>query len=403
MNMSLNFAAIVALLVVCTVVIATVIAAVRKPSWVTLLAVPFGLLVLLSIGMVTWSVAAPRYVAHHPDLGMGGHDVLLQQGDVSWMNHAPTSLSPDLYARWVMIGIPVMIGIAVTVTIPLLCRQWIARHANVVLPVLALLGLGIVGVVIGGLFFVRTTTLIDAPTLSVYETFNDVPRDLPPTVVTPPVATSAGDAFDAEAVHSTAGSLNAETQSTAAEGGGASAELPEWARGETVDWRKLRDGVHQNTVVLVSDQWSSVQESEIQLEAMAARALQQQLLMDRGSYRWQPSKDFVHQSGAIQQRFVEQTSLKVGEFDTPMYRSYWQVAATPYVSSLAQKEWKAAAVEERLTLLGAAAAVLTLLFAGGAAGLRFDSATGGRYRRRMAAAAVAVGALAAGTAALFVA
>lgn len=402
--MSLNFAAIVALLVVCTVVIATVIAAVRKPSWVTLLAVPFGLLVLLSIGTVTWSVAAPRYVAHQPDLGMGGHDVHLQQGDAFRMNHPPTSLSPDLFARWVMIGIPVMIGIALAVGIPVLCRKSIARHGNVVLPALALLGLGIVGVVIGGLFFVRTASLIDAPTLSVYETFNHVPAALPPTVVTPPVAAMTDDAFDAEAVHSTAGSLSAETQSTTAtEGGEASPELPVWARGETIDVRELHNGVHQNTVVLVSDQWSSVQESEVQLEAMTARALQQQLLMDRGLYQWQPSKDFVHQSGAIQQRFVEQTSLKVGEFDTPMFRSYWQVSATPHVSELAMQEWKAAAVEERLTMLGAGAAILTLLFAGGAAGLRFDSATSGRYRRRMAAAVVAVGALAAGTAALFVA
>lgn len=165
-------------------------------------------------------------------------------------------------------------------------------------------------------------------------------------------------------------------------------ELPEWASAESVSHRELREWAPRNPVVLVSDEWSSVPESEIQLEAMAARVLQQQLQLNQGSsFKWRPSKDFIHQSGAIQRRFTRQTTLKVGEFAPPMYQTYWEVAVTPQVSNQAQAAWRGALAEFRLLCLGGGAAGLTLLFASIAAGLRFDSATAGRHRRHMFAAA----------------
>ncbi|MBL8849239.1 MAG: hypothetical protein JNG89_06125, partial [Planctomycetaceae bacterium] len=113
--------------------------------------------------------------------------------------------------------------------------------------------------------------------------------------------------------------------------------------------------------------------------------------------------DLIHQSGAIINRHIQQTSLKVGEFESPMYRSYWQL---DYNAALADRAYAAAknvAVQHRVSGLGVGAVALTLLFGVVAAALRVDSSTGGRYRGRLALAAVSLCAAAAGAAALVLA
>jgi hypothetical protein len=416
MSVGISWFGIGLLLGVCALVIATL----RKPSWLTLLAIPFGLLLLLGVGTVAWSVAVPRHVSYVPDARVEAQNWQIEQaGSVMHNRDRSGPVSASVPPRWIIV-VPLLLGVAACVTVLALNRKWIAQHANFVLPVLVL---GLAGLLATGVAFLHDARMVSSEQLvreqhlqnlrmigeALHRRSSEV--SLPSADFNSHNVQDAAqqeeiltDAAYGGAVDTSVDSSKAVDSAEEAPASAPTPELPEWARGETVDWRELPEGVHQNPVVLKSDQWSSVQESEIQMEAMAARALEQQLRVPYGSsFNWEPSTDFIHQSGAIQQRFVEQTSLKVGEFETPMYRSYWQVAATPHVSDLAQKEWKAAAVQERLTMLGAGAAVLTLLFAGGAAGLRFDSATSGQYRRRLAAAAVAVGALAAGTAALFVA
>jgi hypothetical protein len=280
-------------------------------------------------------------------------------------------------------------------TVSFVSRKWVAQHANVVLPVL---GIGCAGVLLAGVLVlpfvqemredarrVEAAQRLRAMGEAFHQRSSHSGGTRGGSSVPQPVAihddSAAGADTPIAASESTVTSTGTETPAAAP-------DPPEWARGETVDFRELRQGVYQNPVVLVSDEWACVQESEIPLEAMAARALQQQLRMQRGSsFKWRPSTDFIHQSGAIQQRYVEQTSLKLRDSEAPMFRSYWRVGATPHVSSLAYEQWKSSEIEERLTMLGGGAALLTLVFAGGAAGLRFDSATGGKYRRHMFAAA----------------
>jgi hypothetical protein len=170
--------------------------------------------------------------------------------------------------------------------------------------------------------------------------------------------------------------VDAETQPTPV-------ELPDWVKRADRYFNRL----DRDPAVVVSDEWATVAESEAQLEALAAAAIARQLQMQGASTPgWLPSRDFIHQSGALQQRFVEETTLKVGEFESPMYRSYWQVAVTPGVRDKAYSQWKRFAVDQRLAWLGGGTAGITLLFAMIAAMLRFDSATSGRYRRHMFAA-----------------
>jgi hypothetical protein len=412
MNMALSFVGIVALLLVCTIVIA----ALRKPSWVTVLAVPFGLLLLLGVGSMFLAIAAPNHRAEnraaHVEQLVQTYDPVYETFNANNFPVVVERQAPIHNVTWSRLSMLTAIVLIVLAGGAALFsnRKWIARHAKVLLPVL---GIGLVGML---------------AVVAVVPVFQQMREDARRVELRQRLR-AMGDAFHRGSSHtegargSSAGQDSLDVQNddviatekpiAASEEMATEAvaettvpvpELPEWARGETVDDRELRQGVHQNPVVLVSDEWSSVEESERQLEKMAVRALEDQVRMERGSsFQWRPSKEFVHQSGSIQQRFVQQTSLKVGEFEPSMYRCYWQVAATPHVSNLAYEQWKASEVEERLAVLGGGAGALTLLFAGVAAGFRIDSATGGRHRRRLAAAAFAVASLAVGTAALFVA
>jgi hypothetical protein len=143
--------------------------------------------------------------------------------------------------------------------------------------------------------------------------------------------------------------------------------------------------------VLRSDAWSSEEESEQQLETLAQTLVARRFRQDHPELSgWQPPVDIIHQSGAITQRHVEQTSLKVGEFESPMYRTYWQL---DYNAALADRAYAAAkdlAVQHRVSGLGVGAIALTLLFGLVAAALRVDSSTGGRYRGRLIFSAVGI-------------
>lgn len=402
--MAVNLVNIIVLLGAC----AAVIAILRKPQRLKWVAVPFAILVLLGAIGIVIALLAPRHRIV-PAQEVSTYDPVFEtfnanakDGRIMWNQTVqPPSATWAKLALLSGVALVPMIGFVLFAS-----RKWIARNAGVLVPIagVAMAGLLLAGVFVGGSmawndhmttreaavrsqraaelraigeaqrqrFFEETTRYVNAT--ATQESVEATPVEVP-TAVAEAATTEPAPAGE-----------NADDAATDSAIAAAVPELPEWARGETVDLKKLHEAVHQNPVVLKSDEWSSKEEAEVQLNAMAARAVQQQLRSQKG-IDWLPSKDFLQRSGAILQRHVEQTSLKVGAFETPMYRTYWQVSATPHVCSLAETEWKSTEVKARLAMLGAGVAALTLLFAGGAAGLRLDSATSGRYRRHMFAAA----------------
>jgi hypothetical protein len=266
-------------------------------------------------------------------------------------------------STWALIVGSALIITAGVVTLLLVGRKWIARNAGMLF---ALAGIGIVGMVgllavgVPLVFYVRS---MDVVVLATEE----------------PAAALADTAADSD----TAATSAVETPAEAAP---AAVELPDWI---TAFAKNPIDFNATGTTVLISDQWATVQESEQQLEAQAALLLAQRLRFEHPETSgWRPTNDLIHQTTAITQRFVEPTTLRVGEFDAPMYRSYWQLEYTPGFASAAYSAWKQFAVQQRLWWLGGGTVGLTILFGLAAAALRIDSATGGRYRGRLTFAAV---------------
>jgi hypothetical protein len=118
--------------------------------------------------------------------------------------------------------------------------------------------------------------------------------------------------------------------------------------------------------------------------------------------KWLPTADAVREE-AVRRTYVEQIHRKTVSSGTPfvVYRAYQQVELSPEVFAKLVSSWKEEVLPHRLEALGGLAALLTLTFATGAAYFRLDDRTHGRYRRRLAVAAVAIiGAGAAAAAAL---
>lgn len=377
--------------------------AVRKSSWKSLVAVPLAMLVLLGSLTIVWSVVAPRQVYYPPydfvvpAIETSRYDPVYQTFNANVLpgraalnpSHVQHASVPTLS----VIGLGGLFVIGVLAAAAVAGRRVIAGNDKLVVALLAVVGAFAVLLTVGLLLFVGGTWVSYAPMRQMTATELRPPPPPPVAVAVTDVATidPTADAAEPEAAVSEAAVTPP-------------ADLPEWARTDAVSNRDLREWAPRNPAVLVSDEWSSVPESEVQLEAMAAHALRQQLQLDHGpSFDWRPSNDFIHQSGVIQRRFTRQTTLKVGEFEPPMYQTYWEVSATPQVSHLAEVAWRGELAERRLKFLGGGVAGLTLLFASIAGVLRFDAATGGRHRRRVAAATVAGVAAIAGTAMLFVA
>lgn len=417
--MGLGILEIIVLLVLC----ALVIAALRNPSWKTLVALPLGILVLLGTATMLFSLAAPRYRAV-PSARVEFQNSSFEQKVFSGLDdhslQVPTASrgvlsdmgGPSGLGRLFLI-VPVMLAIGLFVTIPILCSKWIKEHRSLVIPAVCVAAVSFVVVanVAAFSFFLSRSSTEEARRAQIVHQLRAIGESLhqssthdnavPVAAVQPVVSQSAEDsesAADAAASTLAGSETGATSESPAATEATADAalapvELPDWIRGHELEINDLT----RSPVLLASEQWSTVQESEVQIEQLASVAVLHQLRQQRPDLDgWRPNNDFLHQSGALRQRFVEQTSLKVGEFESPMYRSYWQVAVTPQVSDMAYSQWKATAIEKRVIGLGGGAAAITLVFAAIAAGLRIDLATSGRYRRHLFAAVGFITSLGAG-------
>lgn len=309
------------------------------------------------------------------------------------------------WAKLLFIGVALLVMMAGAVGL-FASRRWIARHKGVAVLLLAVGG-GLSLLLFGGaaLYLDRARTIaadfrsaelrqnelraIDETMRRAALLKDDAAHPAPATQVVTVDEVAPADPDQPEevvAAPAVAGdSAATDDLAEVAESRPVPVELPEWVR-EGQD--HLNDLGH-HPALLVSEQWATVEESESQLEEFAALALKRQLQVWRPELReWTPEDGFLHQSGAIQKRFVEETALRFGEFEEPMYRSYWQVSVTPHVGNLAFDQWKASTVDQRLVWLGGGAGGLTALFMLMAGMLRIDSKTGGRYRGRLAVAAL---------------
>jgi hypothetical protein len=177
-------------------------------------------------------------------------------------------------------------------------------------------------------------------------------------------------------------------------------ELPDW-----VDDEPLEDAVNDiRHQVLVSDQWATLEEADAQLTSFAAAELSRYLAAEHPQAAgWQPDADAIARSGAVTRRVHETSTLPIGEFNPALYREYWQLELTPTVREHLLEAWRPFAVSQRLSWLGAALGVLTLLFAALAAILRIGGAGRRRGQPVLSKATVAAAVITAGAAALLLA
>ncbi|MBL8850914.1 MAG: hypothetical protein JNG89_14645, partial [Planctomycetaceae bacterium] len=366
-------------LVVLAAAAAGIFALVRKASWKTLIAVPLGILLLLGAASIFWALAARSVV--HTEV---------------WTQPATWSPSPQWTydnphvtiesAPWnkgasvgtLLLELLVFLSLPILATVVYMSRKWIARNANVLVPlgVVAALGLAFVAVPVA-LYLpmrmqaaeeVRRATSVENLRAMGEAMHRSEPRVavIPEDLVPPPqpLVVEAVDVpkIDDLTIHEpateTIEAVEA-TEGTPAETPPVIAELPEWARVSSDVPADLSAG----PTVLRSDEWSSVEESELQLEKVAQTLIARRFRQEHPELSgWQPPVDIIHQCGAITQRYVEQTSLKVGEFESPMYRTYWRL---DYNAALADRAYAAAknlAVQHRLSALGIGVIALTLLF-----------------------------------------
>ena len=397
-------------IVVLAAVLAGIIALARKASWKTLIALPIGILLLLSAASIVWALAA-RSVVHT--------NVWTQQTTGSptahWVSdHERLTAQTVAWNPGVSMGTTLLLELLVIFSLPMLAtilylsRKWIARNANVLIPLGAIGALVLVFVALPiGLYLpmrmqaaeevrrAETAERLRAMGEAMHRTSTQNAFVATPEVLAVPQPPLVAEAVEIPTIDSlTVNEPVTETTDTGeaivqlpAENPPVIANLPEWARAAEDHPADLSAG----PTVLRSDAWSSVEESEQQLEkltqTLVARRFQQGHPELSG---WQPPVDIIHQSGAITQRHVEQTSLKVGEFESPMYRTYWQL---DYNAALADRAYAAAkerTVQARVSELGIGAVALTLLFGLVAAALRVDSSTSGRYRGRLIFSALGI-------------
>ena len=310
-----------------------------------------------------------------------------------------TAYQVPSWAKLFLIGVAGMAVLAVGVTL-FAGRKWIARHTGIVVPLVAVAGALCLLLVAGMFTYVSRVEAVAAEhrRANLAEELRVIGKSMhreaqaaeerialrssPPVVIIEDNLAGESAATVNDQSRSDEGPVD-ETAAAVddAEAGPVPVELPGWVQ----DHQDNINEFGHDPILLASEQWATVEECESQLEAIAAVAVAQQLQAQKPQLSgWTPSVDFLHQSGAIQERFVEETSLQVGEEEMPMYRSYWQVAVTPQVGDLAFAQWKDSAVDQRLVWLGAGAGGLTFVFALLAGLLRIDSATNGRYRGRLA-------------------
>lgn len=180
-----------------------------------------------------------------------------------------------------------------------------------------------------------------------------------------------------------------------AEEGTRAKSLPDWTTqtGET-------DGVPR---VIATTPFATASDAEAEALELLGRELAAAFSEDHPEADgWTPSVEAVRQLGVIGRRAIEESTLEVGEFAEPVFRSFVEIVPPNDLGAQLAAAWRADTVSSRLVLVGGVMGFLTLLFASLAASLRIDEATRGRYRKQLTGGTAAVWIAAAGLAMMIV-
>lgn len=137
-------------------------------------------------------------------------------------------------------------------------------------------------------------------------------------------------------------------------------ELPAWVN----EKHQFEPALSQQTLVLSSEPWATVDEANEQLYAL--------LEVQAGDFlstaypetgEWHPTREELEHMPLIQDAIRESVPLQVGEHTVRVQHAYWNVELTPEIRDQLFKQWREVAVNQRLVYLGAGLGGLTLLFA----------------------------------------
>lgn len=137
-------------------------------------------------------------------------------------------------------------------------------------------------------------------------------------------------------------------------------QLPAWVN----EANPMDPSVSNQSFVLSSEPWSSVEEADEELYAVLAGQLGDYL---GASYPaadgWQPSRADLAELPLIQDAVRETVPLEVGEHTVHVQHAYWRVQLTPEIREELFELWRPTVVQERLISIGGGLGVLTLFFA----------------------------------------
>ena len=308
----------------------------------------------------------------------------------------------DMTVTWLAILFALAIMAALFVAIPIgglvliaspearaMCRRGFKLLAPVALALLVI-----------GLFFGSTTVKVyqNEPATVVYEDEAKLMallkannEDSKPATISASPATGADHepATDAVSITQFVGSSSA---------GQTVEQLPEWVHAPPVI-----DPAEQTELFTIrSSRYAGIEEAEADLLGHLRPRLAGYLR--DGGYAIDASKiteQHLRQARIVKQRVVEQFDLEIGAHVEPVYQATWQVSLRPSIRDAIGRDYRLAVKQDRLWQVALAGGLLTLLFGTWAAYFRIDDNTGGRYRSRLRAAAIAASAT--GVAGLFLA
>lgn len=164
------------------------------------------------------------------------------------------------------------------------------------------------------------------------------------------------------------------------------------ATGETVDaipgWAAETprlDGIEwNNTRVLASQPWATIEEAENELAQRTTHELAayfRHVSPDVSSFVI--PRSLVEDTGVVSRRCHVTESLKVGEYEEPIYRVFWELDYDDNVAQVLQTSWEQQTIRQRLTWLAGGVGLLTILLGAFGAYSRLNAATDGRYQGRL--------------------
>lgn len=160
------------------------------------------------------------------------------------------------------------------------------------------------------------------------------------------------------------------------DGPGLPSHRPTW-----IEQPRSADGDCQH-IVISSQQYSTREEAESELSAVASELIRDDLQGIRpgtSHSSWRPPAAEI-QRIAVKQQYVEAVDRDFGSFVHPMYRVWWQVELSPEVRTEFLPAWRQGLTNSRVRSLGLVVSTLVLLASLLAMYRRLDVMTEGTHR-----------------------